>query len=791
MSAFRWIALGGVLLGVLARLVVSHEPTPGFGFNPLVQVPPEVGMGPTASLVLDALTLMASALLLWCEHRLGRRVHLGIVLLALAGGAIALAHSLLIDGLTIEALRLGGSWTSAIVGAVAVWHAARDPVVRRAVAGLLLCAVLVLIVKGLMQVLIEHPATVANFKANREAMLAAQGMSIGSPQALAFERRLNQPDATGWLGLTNVYFSLVLAAGLASAVALRDGWAPMKAAEGRAGKAAMLGLAAIAGGSIALVLAGPVQGGSIAKGPAGALVLSAALLATAWLGRQRDWALWWIGLAALALPLVAVVARGLAGDALGELSLRFRWFYLQGAARIFMDAPLLGVGPDGFQSAYLLAKPELSPEQVTSPHSVLADWLATLGLAGLAWAGLLVAAAVSIARRLGRLSDRAEPTFHARTAMIWTGATLACVLAWNVWHEEWPIARGIPGGAFLMISAVSRLTLVWLVALAAAYGIVRFTSDAGVRTALAGAGLLVLAHAQIEMVLTTPGSVAWAACLIGAAASRDESEPRAGAPLLAIAAILGVAALGGLIGWQALGPVRAWEAHQRQASRTIAEVTRLAQELDPASEPDPERVAAVQSGLRQQFGLARETGLAELLARARFSAVIESARELEQAANRGGQPLSTLRELASLQMASAGLARELGLDPGPYELAAIETAQRAVDRWPERTAGYNALALAARGRWERTGYDADADVVAWALEGGAALDPHGLSFAWSRFELAESMDDSASAAEWAQRCLAIDEKLVLDPVVRLSDDRVRRAKRAIRATEDEPAGGGG
>ncbi len=791
MNAFRWIALGGVLFGVLARLVVSHEPTPGFGFNPLVQVPPEVGMGPTASLLLDALTLFASALLLWCEHRLGRRVRLGIVLFSLAGGAVALAHGLLLDGLNIEALRLGGAWTSAVVGAVAVWHAARDPVVRRAVAGLLLGAVLVVMVKGLMQVLIEHPATVANFKANREAMLAAQGMSVGSPQALAFERRLNQPDATGWLGLTNVYFSLVLAAGLAAAVALRDGWASMKAAEGRAGKAAMLGLAAVVAGGVVLVLAGPVQGGSIAKGPAAALALSAGLLAAGWWCQRRGWALWWIGLAAVLLPLVAVVVRGLAGDALGELSLRFRWFYLQGAARVFMDAPLLGAGPDGFQAAYLLAKPDLSPEQVTSPHSVLADWLATLGLAGLAWAGLLLGAAVSIARRLGNASDQTESTSDVRTAMVWTGATLACVLAWNVWHEEWPIARGIPGGSFLMISAVSRLTLVWLVALAAAYGIVRFTSNAGARTALAGAGLLVLAHAQIEMVLTTPGSAAWAACLIAAAASRDESEPRAGSPLPAIAAVVGVAALGALIAWQALGPVRTWEDHQRQASRTIAEVTQLTQELDPASEPDPERVAAVQTRLRQQLGLPPDTGLAELLARARFSAVVEATAELEFAARSGSQPLGTLRELASLQMASAGLARELGRDPAPYELAAIEASQRAVDRWPDRTAGYNALALAARSRWERTGADADAELAAWALEKGAALDPHGLSFAWSRFELAESTGDPESEAEWAQRCLAIDEKLRLDPVVRLSDDRVRRAKQAIRAIEGETVGGGG
>ena len=58
--------------------------------------------------------------------------------------------------------------------------------------------------------------------------------------------------------------------------------------------------------------------------------------------------------------------------------------------RVFGDHALTGVGPDGFQQAYLFAKNPLSPEEVSSPHSILFDWLSTLGVAGLAWGALLV-----------------------------------------------------------------------------------------------------------------------------------------------------------------------------------------------------------------------------------------------------------------------------------------------------------------------------------------------------------------------------------------------------------------
>src|SRR5207247_156896 len=60
-------------------------------------------------------------------------------------------------------------------------------------------------------------------------------------------------------------------------------------------------------------------------------------------------------IAMVLLPLAAVVLRGTAlpeGFA-GDKSLLFRWHYLQASAHIAAEHPWVGVGPDGFQDAYV------------------------------------------------------------------------------------------------------------------------------------------------------------------------------------------------------------------------------------------------------------------------------------------------------------------------------------------------------------------------------------------------------------------------------------------------------
>jgi len=770
--------------------MVSHEPMPGFGFDPMVQSPPPVGMGPTASLMLDAVTILGAALILWSEQRAARTVRTGIVALGIVGALVALAHGLVFRGLNLEALRIGASWSSAVVGAIALWHAARCPIYRRALAGLLLGAMIVLIVKGGVQVLVEHPATLERFQANRETMLAAQGMRPGTPQAMAFERRLSQPDPTGWFGLTNVYFSLIVATGLAAAIMVRSAWKPSKLASDRGGLVARFGLLAVLGGCVLLLALGPVQGGTIAKGPMGALVLSIGLLVMGrWCGAHKI-PVWWIGLAAVCVPIAAVIARGLVGDALGELSLRFRWFYMIGAARVFAESPLIGVGPDGFQAAYLLAKPELSPEQVASPHSIIADWLSTLGVAGLAWTGLLLAAGASLGARLrsNANSPSAQTPIEMGTVkhcMGWMACALGAVLIWNLIFEEWPIASSIPGGMVLMVSAISRMVLIGLISLAAGLGVVRFATDSGVRTAMVGAALVVLAHAQIEMVLSTTGSAAWALALLAVASSPHDATHRATCGKPAKVWAFGLGALGVGLAVVALGPIRGWESHQLAASEKVARVTRIEQELAAlAGDEIPDTVYIDHlrmhvRGMADEAGLDGSIPIAELIPRIKLASAMEAMAILGEAAVRGGEPLATLNELSSLSLSAGALAQSFGEDAMALETGAIDAARRATTRWPDRTSGWNTLSRAYQSRWRRTGDAQWAEQAAVALEHGRELDPGGMPFVWALFELAQAREDDEGARRWAKRCLEVDQTLVLDPLVQLSEDRLRRLRRAV------------
>ncbi len=793
------------MVGVLARLVVSHEPMPGFGFDPLVQVPPAVGMGPTASLLLDAGTLVAASVVLWLLFRQGMRIHAASLALALLGCIAALLHALVLDDLNIEALRIGSSWCAAMAGAVALWHAARSPVIRRAGAAALLAVIVVLALRGLEQIVIQHPATVANFEASRTEILQAQGMRDGSPQALAFERRLRQPDATGWLGLTNVFMSMVLASAFACAALLPGIWKRARAAEEREASIAALALIGILASCLGVWLAGPLMGGSIAKGPIGALLLAGVLFsAGVWLGKRSVW-LGWIGLVALAAPLLAVTLRGLVGEALDERSLWFRWMYLVGAARVFLDHPLLGVGPDGFQAAYLLAKPPISPEQVTSPHSIFADWLSTLGALGLAWSALLVAAAIRVSTNL-RSPDTSEAESNredetslapdiasasARPATVWLGGTFAFTLVWHLWFEVLPVAAAVDGGGPVLIAGIARSVFLGLVATAAGYGIIRLATDRSVRIALAGAGLLLLSHMQIEMLATTPGSAAWVLALIAIAAaptgnprSREPGSPppREATARLTNSLVLSFAVIGGLVTSAALTRVARWEAGQMDASRHLTEVTSLLDQLNPETQPfgelPPAERADILLRLRTIAGASPSMPPAELIPRARLASIDEAAADLESAASFGEDPLRTLRELSNVYRAAAAVDIRLGRDPAEHLGLALAAAERAVDRWPTRTGGYNALALSARLAWEHSGDPSDAARAAEALEQAARLDPHGLAFTWARLELAIAMGDDEATRTWARRSLDLHETLKLDPLAQLTEERLEKAHRA-------------
>ncbi|MFT3685483.1 MAG: O-antigen ligase family protein [Phycisphaerales bacterium] len=385
--------------------------------------------------------------------------------------------------------------------------------------------------RGLYECFVQHPTVVADFQKNKARIFAENGWSPESSMAKSFERRVVQSEATGWFGFANVYASFA-AMGVAAFAALLVGAvrARREAVEDgdeSAGKWPVL----ITGGG--LVLSGTALVMAGAKGGYAAAILGLAVAGVLlWLRSERGEKFrrvaWMIGPLAIVAPLLAVVARGAVGEKIGELSILFRWFYMQGAWRIFGAHPMHGVGPDGFQAAYSLAKPALSPEDVTSPHSLLWDWMACLGIGAVAWVVWLVCKSTRIGpAAIADASD--DPTELGDPIQTRTLMRTACLIAAASAFVSIPmqVALLLPEEALgVRIGGL----VVWCVLSCGALAVARLWS--GWVVALAAGAVVMLAHTQIELTGAVVQSCGLLLALVGLAASgaeRDTGAERAGA----------------------------------------------------------------------------------------------------------------------------------------------------------------------------------------------------------------------------------------------------------------------
>ena len=517
------------------RLLLPFAPDRLFDVDPASVAGPFSAVGSAGSLLLDAvLVLLAGIGLATVSRRRGLdRPMLVLLLLPLPVAAWHGWHD------QLDAWR-GFDWFTAVAAGVALAHLVRTPSIRRAVLVILLAGVAASAVRGLHQVFIEHPDTVAFFDANRDAILAARGWEADSPAALIYERRLRQPEAIGWIGFSNVLSGL-LAAGGVLAIGLLVAARKFGHGEHRgAGGPVVLG---VTGTGFLLLLGLNGSKGAIAACAVGVLGLLLLLgpLRTGFLRRSGSFLI-----AVGVLAFSAIVVRGLLPeDFAGDRSLLFRWHYLQGGVGMFLEHPWIGVGPDGFQDAYVATRPLRSPESVASAHSVVVDWIASLGVSGLAWLGVAGLIAVRGDADAPTADDSAT-SIGTRLAVV-AGLMLLGVLALQAWIEG-PL---LGDAAAVRIAALAAAAITGL----AVWSVSSRLSDALVRGVAVAAVGVIVAQSQIEMLLWQPGSlvVCWAllATAGGAAGSRGTTPPPRGGvrasliPTIAflIAGIMVVAAL--------------------------------------------------------------------------------------------------------------------------------------------------------------------------------------------------------------------------------------------------------
>ena len=823
-TLLRRLGLTAVLIAACARVVTSSDPLPGWSLDPLTTVAPQNGLGPAGSILLSSLSFLGLTLILAAARRAHERTP--TVLLALAAlGLIPVAyHGWLGPTAGVENATTGLAWAGAIAGALGACIACRHAAERGLVIACLAGLAGPLVIRAGIQVYVEHPVVVEDFEANREAFLASHGWRPDSAMARSFERRLSQPDASAWFAMSNVYASVMAGCVAVFAAACLDAARARLWTTGHRNDLYRLaGVAAGLGCSLAGLFIALPAGGAIPKGAAAAMLLGLALFAIGMWQRGLGGAATtqdrgagfparvlrarlsnFLGPALLALALLAVLLRGLVGERLGELSLLFRFYYLEAALRIFAEHPLWGTGPDGFQSAYLLAKNPLNPEEVSSPHSVLFDYLSTLGFWGLAWGGLLVTLAARAGAALLAHSDSPQgpseaspPASGSPPPVAWLTAVIAVSAAVSFARETLPLAVAVPEAlTLLLLDGLTKLAvwaLLWL-GLAAAL----LPRDGGghsprLTLGLAAGALAVLTHAQIELTATDVSSSAWALLLLGAAAGAvplacaggstvQASEgagvrrPRAvGACAVAFGGLLTLATLA------AAWPIRAWQAELRETAALAGESTAFIQRAGALADDPADSLHAFAADLAAATGRPAPDSaerLDEMLSAFRLARVTEAADRLDTLARGRSTPSRSVAHAAvDLRLALTGLHRQLGHDPNPPATAAIDLADWAALRWPEDPRAWRDLAQSHRLATQlgAAGPDGDLDPLLRA----AALDPLSPQLAHQLAERFSELGQPEAARRWASIAIANHEFRRLDPLAGLSENQVQRLRELL------------
>jgi tetratricopeptide (TPR) repeat protein len=723
-ALLRWGGLIGMAVVATLRALTLFAPQRYFDVDPAINPLPLAGLGPGGSLALDAILLLACAAALAGEAMAKRGIDWRLLALALIPAPLVLYHG----GSDLGDLWRGSTWLAAAVAAATAAHLARHRIMRIALAAALFGVVGPMLARGALQVTVEHARTVEQFETQREEFLRDRGWEADSPAAQIYERRLRQPQPVGWFATTNIFASfmaagLVMAGGLAIAAVKNRvpvGWKAGAALAG-AGAAVMLMMSGSKGAVIAALI-----GAGLACAP---LLFDSVRLVLARWGSAAVVAL-------IAAALIGVALRGAAlpEDFLGDRSLLFRWHYMTGSASIIAESPLSGVGPEGFQAAYMRHRPPRSPEEVASAHSVFIDWLAGLGAATLAWVALAVTLAWRSGAALRQRSEVASPDDSraaVRVALAVTALGIIPAMRVEALELDWTglLVRLVGAAAYVLIAV-------------GVAGLARRVEGGQFRWALTAAAAAVLVHSQIEMTFTQPGAAVWAFMALGVAGSAI-AQPRE-LPRLWAAALIGLPVALAL--W--IGVTGAWPALVQESR--IARAAEHLQREDAGAPPTAaqrERAAAM---LREAYEVLPSSAVP----------LHAAARQLELAIPQSppDRRLELLRR--AIEHAEAAAERH-----GHVPSIGLRTA----------LAAHLAAMSGREDDWE--------DAIA-AARRIAEIDPHG-NTAWQRFgDVLARAGHTNEAARAYERALAADDNFELDPLKQFPLRQRRAMERFIAATRD-------
>ncbi len=716
-----WCSLSFALLLVCLRVMTEYTPFPWWDVDPFTFPVPASGLTPTLALITNYLMIIASSGVVWGVHRAGGRVLLVPGVCIIVAEAAVLFHATQSLNTLMPALDL---LASACAG-YACWHATQLPRGRAVIAGITIGLVGVLGVIGLHEIFIQHPQTVAFYESQKDSFLASRGWTPGSFQALSYERRLSQPDPTAWFGLSNVYASIVGAMTIGLGVL---GWRERKS------KFLPIYFAGLLLGGVVVVL-------SRSTGAMGSLVIAAGILGLcAWTPKLR------VGFLAILASIGvvgAVIARGFIGERIGELSILFRSQYMQGAARIYGEHPIVGVGPGNFQDNYARLKPPTSPEDVSSPHSIAFDFISTLGIGGVALLAVFVMMVWSISpRRLAEQIGVDKPDTKYLLRLIGLIVVMSSALSIR-------LATGTMDPELIGVQVLGVVGWGCVAVVIALY-----VNESTLQWVLGGAATVLFVHGQLDLTPTFAVSAPLFAVMIGGAGTilpKPSTKRDRGSMVLLAAIGLGV---GVFIASQSIRSI-AW-------SRALDRAGSAAHEFGDLREEDPTNPLLIQHE-RLARGLVAEDLLIAAIARPDHTPTwIVHNEQLFWllTSNPENQPFTGEDWSEIIEVIIKGVDEE-GISQPAKRLRWAGTFIHSIDtrlldgpdrkRWREQALGY----------WIRA----------------AELTPHDPNLAVMIMDGHLQLDEQDQAQEWAIRALGINERMHLDPLRQFDDQTLSRVRK--------------
>jgi hypothetical protein len=434
----------------------------------------------------------------------------------------------------------------------------------------------------------------------------------------------------------------------------------------------------------------------------------------------------------------------------------------------------------------MLHKPPLSPEEVTSPHSILLDYTSTLGVAGLflgvLWLAWVWGLGPALARTDPPAVEQPAPTsdlpyrIEPRSLFL-----IACAPTLVGAYCEAQAAT-IEGGLVRLVGLAATAALATAIANA-------LRARPALVSSLAAGAVALAAHAQIEVTPVMPAACAWFMLVFGAlsapaapeqvTADRPAHKPSRPSPTLiaALPASLALAAV--TLTLAALIPTRRWESRLNSAAEVLRDATRFRERISALDPGDPgyaDGLQAIAADLSVAVGrtVNRDRGeVTHAFREFQLASAGAAADHLLEASRAWPTHAETLRAASKLDLQIADTLRLHTDDVGALrhaeraEKLAVEAAAL-----PRGAAASNAWLATVRAARAQTFSDREAlqrAVLAW--ESAARLDPRGLS---APIQLAQSyarLEKPDQARLWALRALDLDRFTRLDPLKGLSQSQ--------------------